>query len=279
MVSETKKFFAEEYDRRRWAFLGLSFLVVAIFAWAACLFVRVIVIERISQKALLLASMAATAVSAEDHVKAYRSMSSTSAEYLAIQHMLAEIKKRANEADVAVDYMYTLASHDEDASLVVFVVDTEKSAKNRSQIGEVMKSMHHGQEQSINIMKPEVEPVFVEDQHGRWLSAHAPIKAANGSLAGAVGLDIDARKIEDTVLPYQVYCGAGCLLLWVFLAGLYLLELKKLAGPYKKLENNLKLGIALAGYIGTKGYLQALKDGEVMARSASLGSDMPDGWL
>ncbi len=266
MSPETKKLFAEEYDRRWWVFLVLSFLLMAAFALAACGFVREMVIERVSQKALLLASVAATAVSAEDHVKAHKSRSAASAEYVAIMHVLQKIKARAIEAEMAPDYLYTLAAHEDDPTLAVFVVDTEQAAKNRSQIGEVMKSLHRGQEQLIDINKPEVEPAFVEDQYGSWLSAHAPIKAADGSIAGAVGLDIDARKVEDAVFAYQKRCGAGCLVLWGMVALLYRFELNKLAGPYKKLENNLRLGIALAGYIGTKGYLQALKDGKVVAR-------------
>ncbi|WP_395741176.1 adenylate/guanylate cyclase domain-containing protein [Prosthecobacter sp.] len=266
MTPETKKLFTEEYDRRWWMFLVLSFLLIGLFALGACSFIRGMVIERISQKALLLASVAATSVSAEDHVKAYKSRSASSAEYIAIMEVLQKIKERAHEAEMSPDYLYTLAPHEDDATLAVFVVDTEHSAKNRSQIGEVMKSLHRGQEQLIDIHKPEVEPPFVEDQYGSWLSAHAPIKAADGTIAGAVGLDIDARKVEDAVFASQKTCALGCLGLWGLLALLYRFELNKLAGPYKKLENNLRLGIALAGYIGTKGYLQALKDGKVVAR-------------
>ena len=102
-------------------------------------------------------------------------------------------KVRSGSPDIR--FLYTFRWNAE-LKKPVFVLDTGTPGVDFSPLGEVYDTLTPTLVASFTPpYQVRVADAFYTDQYGTWLSAYAPIIAADGSLEGVLGLDMDASRI------------------------------------------------------------------------------------
>ncbi len=111
--------------------------------------------------------------------------------YQAQRALLQKVRKDSPE----IRFLYTFrwdAAHNKP----VFVLDTGVPGVDFSPLGELYDVITPTLLASFSApYRVHVAEEFYTDQHGTWLSAYAPIIAADGSLEGVLALDMDASHI------------------------------------------------------------------------------------
>ena len=102
-------------------------------------------------------------------------------------------KVRAGSSDIRFLYTFRWTAGQDKP---LFVLDTGTIGVDFSPLGEAYDTMTPTLKASFTPpYKVHVADAFYTDQYGTWLSAYAPILAADGSLEGVLGLDMDASGI------------------------------------------------------------------------------------
>ena len=61
----------------------------------------------------------------------------------------------------------------------------------------------------------QVQPVFVEDQWGTWLSANSPLRSSSGNSVGVVSVDIDAKEVIERLNTLKYIGLAALSIAWI----------------------------------------------------------------
>ena len=124
-----------------------------------------------------------------------------------------------------------------DKDTIIFGVDAEEEGPDKSLLGDIYKQKDDPQTEPTRFDVNQVQPVFVEDQWGTWLTANSPIRSSTGDSVGVVGVDIDAKRVIGELNTLRTL-GFFALLLSIVLAiGLAVYFSVQLARPLRKLHN------------------------------------------
>lgn len=164
--------------------------------------------SQIESTALSISSSVASTINGDELEKVVNEQNSKSSIYNKLETNLRKLRDINRRDDVYVKFLYTLHPSKKDKNVVLFGVDSEEDGPDKSSLGEVYK-----QKESPDIIptvfdKNQVQPVFVEDQWGSWLSANSPIFNSKGESVGALGVDIDAKDVirsMDKLLYTGIY--------------------------------------------------------------------------
>ena len=132
--------------------------------------------------------------------------------YKAIHSKLFEFQ----EAHPDIKYVYTFKKHDE--KLVEFVVDPSYGSDGGKKIGDVYDETTAEMYNGFNI--PSADRDLVADEDGVFLSGYAPVRDSKGSIAGAVGVDMETSVLSEKVyeLAKPVFMGIAFVILFALLA-------------------------------------------------------------
>ena len=157
--------------------------------------------------------------------------------YKELEAQLRKIRDANRRDDVQIKFVYTLMPSPKDKDTIIFGVDAEEEGPDKSLLGDIYKQKDDPQTEPTRFDVNQVQPVFVEDQWGTWLTANSPIRSSTGDSVGVVGVDIDAKRVIGELNTLRTL-GFFALLLSIVLAiGLAVYFSVQLARPLRKLHN------------------------------------------
>ncbi len=148
--------------------------------------------QQMDAKALSIAATAAVAIDGDALARLQVRQDETTPLYHQYETLLRKIRDNNRRSDTYVKYIYTLMGNPHNAKQLLFGVDAEERGADKSHIGDVY-DFHSAK--PFLLAETAVQPGFVGDQWGNWLTAHAPVYNKKGQLVGAVAVDIDGHYV------------------------------------------------------------------------------------
>lgn len=151
--------------------------------------------EQIATTALSVAATASAVIDGEKHSELSMNPTESSAVYKDLEAQLRKIRDANRRDDVQIKFVYTLMPSPKDKDSIIFGVDAEEEGPDKSLPGDIYKQKDDPRALPTRFDINQVQPVFVEDQWGTWLTANSPIRTSTGESVGVVGVDIDAKRV------------------------------------------------------------------------------------
>ena len=151
--------------------------------------------DQIGATALSIAATTSAMLDGNLHQQLTSSQDKDSQIHKDLEAQLRKIRDANRRNDVQVKFLYTLTPSSKDKDGIVFGVDAEEDGPDKSHLGDVYKQKDDPNVQPTRFDINQVQPVFVEDQWGTWLTANSPIRSSDGQSLGVVGVDIDAKDV------------------------------------------------------------------------------------
>ena len=193
--------------------------------------------NQIGATALSVAATTAVAIDGDLHKKLADPGPEREAVHSKLESTLRKIRDANRRDDVQIKFLYTLMPGPDGSGSVVFGVDAEEEGPDKSLPGEIYKQKEDPRALPTRFDINQVQPVFIEDQWGTWLTANAPIRASGGESTGIVGVDIDAQRVLEELDTLRIF-GLGTLLLSIVLAGILAVYFSiQLSRPLATLRN------------------------------------------
>lgn len=213
--------------------LATNGLLFIINSWQAGKMLR----EQIASTALSVAATASAVIDGDLHNKLINQTDQSDEAYKKLEAQLRKIRDANRREDVQIKFVYTLMPSPKDKDMIVFGVDAEEEGPDKSLLGDIYKQKDDPRVLPTRFDINQVQPVFVEDQWGIWLTANSPIRSSTGDSVGVVGVDIDAKRVIGELNTLRTL-GFFALLLSVLLAiALAVYFSVQLARPLRKLRD------------------------------------------
>lgn len=111
--------------------------------------------------------------------------------YLSVRDQLRAIRDANRREDVMVRFVYTMRPKGD--GRWEYVVDAEEEETERSALGDGVE--FSGGDRPLALGEAYADTTFTTDEYGVWLSANAPVRAANGEIVAMLGVDLAASDI------------------------------------------------------------------------------------
>lgn len=151
--------------------------------------------DQIASTALSIAATASAVIDGDLHSKLSNDTDQTDEAYKKLEAQLRKIRDANRRDDVQIKFVYTLMPSPKDKDTIIFGVDAEEEGPDKSLLGDIYKQKDDPLALPTRFDINQVQPVFVEDQWGTWLTANSPIRSSTGDSVGVVGVDIDAKRV------------------------------------------------------------------------------------
>jgi adenylate cyclase len=164
-----------------------------------------------------IAATAAVLVNPELMGSIKKGTSITSPEYLAARKELRKVQEANRREDIFVADIYTLYLDPENPRELYFGVEADQSPF-------LPGTVYADTDKDFildNLGTSVVDPTFITDQWGVWLSAYSPIRTANGDYVATLGVDINAADIHtrlEELIKFGIYGLAASLILALLIA-------------------------------------------------------------
>lgn len=168
-----------------------STLVVAFMYWPT----KNLFMDLMRTNVLSIAATAGAMVNPEVHEKIKNRADQDGPAYHDLEQQLRKARDANRRKDIHVRYIYTMRPYDKDPNVPLFVVDPEEDIRDKSNVGDTYKSENEGY--TVKFSEYQAEEEFIRDQWGTWLTANAPIRAADGRVVGALGVDVGAKDAME----------------------------------------------------------------------------------
>jgi adenylate cyclase len=172
---------------------------------------------QIATTALSIAATASSVIDGDLHSQLNQAPEEDDRIYKELEAKLRKIRDANRRDDVQIKFVYTLMPSPKDKDSIIFGVDAEEEGPDKSLLGDIYKQKDDPMVEPTRFDVNQVQPVFVEDQWGTWLTANSPIRSKAGDSVGVVGVDIDAKNVIQELNTLKMI-GAAALLLSVVLA-------------------------------------------------------------
>lgn len=172
---------------------------------------------QIATTALSIAATASSVIDGDLHSQLNQAPEEDDRIYKELEAKLRKIRDANRRDDVQIKFVYTLMPSPKDKDSIIFGVDAEEEGPDKSLLGDIYKQKDDPLVEPTRFDVNQVQPVFVEDQWGTWLTANSPIRSKAGDSVGVVGVDIDAKNVIQELNTLKMI-GAAALLLSVVLA-------------------------------------------------------------
>jgi adenylate cyclase len=126
--------------------------------------------------------------------------------YRIIEGHLRRIRDANRRSDINVAYLYTMMSLKDNPGVVVFGVDSEAKAEDKSHVGDVYKGTY-GAEFRIQD-KNFVDEIPSRDQWGEWITACAPVKKSDNQVVSMLCADLHYSDVEQKTTRQLILYGA-----------------------------------------------------------------------
>lgn len=155
-----------------------------------------ILFEQVRSQVLSIAATTSSLINGDIHKDIKGPQDESSRAYVELQNLLRRSRDANRRDDVYIKYMYTLTQSSKDDRIIKFGVDAEENPKDKSTAGEIYRGEFGN---PFKIDAYQVDPHFIQDQWGIWLSANAPIKDSSGKVIAALGVDMAAKEVVKKV--------------------------------------------------------------------------------
>jgi len=202
--------------------LIILFVIMALLTNGALFFINSwqagrILRAQIATTALSIAATASSVIDGDLHSQLNQAPEEDDRIYKELEAKLRKIRDANRRDDVQIKFVYTLMPSPKDKDSIIFGVDAEEEGPDKSLLGDIYKQKDDPLVEPTRFDVNQVQPVFVEDQWGTWLTANSPIRSKAGDSVGVVGVDIDAKNVIQELNTLKMI-GAAALLLSVVLA-------------------------------------------------------------
>lgn len=176
-----------------------------------------LIFKMLQSRSLSIASTAAAQLDPDLVKKAREAKTDKDASYVALRDVLRRILAVNRREDLFVSDFYTLYPDPKDPHQLYFGVETDFDPEDPGSVYD------DRDKQAIldNKNEPYVNPVYIPDQYGLWLSAFSPVRDKNGNVIGILGVDINAKDIHirtQQLFKYALWGLAASIFLSVILA-------------------------------------------------------------
>ena len=192
---------------------------------------------QIASTALSIAASTSTVINGDLYSKLNNSPDGHGEINKELEAKLRKIRDANRRDDVYIKFVYTLMPSPKDKDTIIFGVDAEEEGSDKSLLGDIYKQKDNPQIEPTRFDVNQVQPVFVEDQWGTWLSVNSPILSSTGDSVGAVGVDIDAKRVISELNTLKIIGFSALLLSVIFAIGLAFYFSIHLARPLGKLRD------------------------------------------
>ena len=172
-------------------FVVVTLIVAGLSSAALYRVARNQIVHDLSQRLGDIVAVSATMLDGDQHDRITTDTGMGSAAYRTMKASLKDIRDSASD-------LYFVYSMRRDADGTIrFVVDAEENPEDMAALGDAYDDASKTLRENFASMDgPVVEPVVYTDQWGTWLSGYAPIRRADGTRAGVLGIDISASTIR-----------------------------------------------------------------------------------
>ena len=217
-------------------FIGLALLTNGLFfiinTWQAGKMLR----AQIGTTALSIAATASALLDGDLHATLVESADAEGEAYKNLEAKLRKVRDANRRDDVQLKFVYTNTPSPKDEGVVLFAVDAEEAGPDKSLLGDLYMQKEVPGTLPTSFEENQVQPVFVEDQWGTWLSANSPLRSSAGNSVGVVSVDIDAKQVIERLNTLK-YIGLAALSISIVLAGgLAIYFSNTMARPLKELR-------------------------------------------
>ena len=217
-------------------FIGLALLtnglLFIINTWQASKMLR----AQIGTTALSIAATASALLDGDLHATLVESADAEGEAYKNLEAKLRKVRDANRRDDVQLKFVYTTTPSPKDEGVVLFAVDAEEAGPDKSLLGDLYMQKEVPGTLPTSFEENQVQPVFVEDQWGTWLSANSPLRSSSGNSVGVVSVDIDAKEVIERLNTLK-YIGLAALSISIVLAvGLAIYFSNTMARPLKELR-------------------------------------------
>jgi adenylate cyclase len=157
--------------------------------------------------------------------------------YKELEAKLRKIRDANRRDDVQIKFVYTLMPSPNDKDTIIFGVDAEEEGPDKSLLGDIYKQKDDPKVEPTRFDANQVQPVFVEDQWGTWLTANSPIRSKNGDSVGVVGVDIDAKNVIKELNTLKMTAASALVLSVALAIALAIYFSNNLARPLRELRD------------------------------------------
>ena len=193
--------------------------------------------DQIASTALSIAATASAVIDGDLHSNLSNDTDQTDEAYKEIEAQLRKIRDANRRDDVQIKFVYTLMPSPKDKDTIIFGVDAEEEGPDKSLLGDIYKQKDDPRVKPTRFDINQVQPVFVEDQWGTWLTANSPIRSSTGDSVGVVGVDIDAKRVIGELNMLRTLGFFALLLSIVLAVALAVYFSVQLARPLRKLRD------------------------------------------
>lgn len=173
--------------------VGTTVITNAASIWLVYAQCRPLLYDEIRSKVLSIAATTAALVDGEEHERVRDRADEGSPAYARLEERLRRARNANRRDDVYVKFVYTLRLDPKEESRYVFGIDAEEPGEDKSHVGDVYTQKNQAEKPSIS--RVQVDRAFTEDKWGKWLSAIAPIRDAQGRPVAALGVDVKASEV------------------------------------------------------------------------------------
>jgi adenylate cyclase len=219
------------------ALLGTAVLVAGLSILTMYLVARHFLIAELRSKVESIAATVASQVDG-DLVSAIRTRDDEKGEgYGAVRGHLRRARDINRRKDVWVNYLFIVRKAEQDASVVLRIVDPEETLENATHVGDVFRS-EIGHRMSWELV--EVADGPARSERGVWLAATAPIRNRSGASVAALVVEVGADQIDARLRPILL-TGAATGLVGILFASLVAMLLSRhMSRPLLSLKKALE---------------------------------------
>lgn len=217
-------------------FIGLALLtnglLFIINSWQAGNMLR----AQIGTTALSIAATASALLDGDLHATLVDPADAQGEAYKNLEAKLRKVRDANRRDDVQLKFVYTTTPSPKDEGVVLFAVDAEEEGPDKSLLGDIYKQKDVPGTIPTSFEENQVQPVFIEDQWGTWLTANSPLRSSAGNSVGVVSVDIDAKRVIERLNTLKIIGLSALSISILFAIGLAIYFSNTMARPLKELR-------------------------------------------
>lgn len=172
--------------------LSLVVLSGSLLLWFSHRNASDLVFRMIQEKVLAVAVSAAPQIDGSAHQSLKSAADQDGETYARLKQILREVRDANQSGDLKVTFIYTLRPIAD--GRWEYVVDAEEKGQDKSSIGDIVE-FREGEKMIPSLGVAQVDSAFAKDAFGKWLSAFAPVRDADGNDVALLGVDIEAAAV------------------------------------------------------------------------------------
>lgn len=175
--------------------VGIAFISIVLGLVITSIETEKLIFRMLQSRSLSIVTTAAAQIDPELFEKGTKATSTDDPSYIALRKRLKKIVKANRRNDIYLSDAYSMYVVPKKPEELVYGVDASRTLTPPG-------ALYEDRDKDLileNYKHPYVEPNFVADQLGLWLSSYAPVINKEGKIVGILGIDINAKDIHTKI--------------------------------------------------------------------------------